>query len=215
MYLRWSEKKNFKTKIIEESLNENDGIKYSTIKIIGKFAFGWFKTESGVHRLIRKSPFNSENKRHTSFSSIFVSPENKKKVQVDINSKNLKINFYKSSGAGGQHVNKTESAVRITHIPTGITTKCQNNRSQHKNKKDALKQIKYKIYLMKIKKKEQKNKKIEDKKSNITWGNQIRSYILDDSRIKDLRTGMETRNIKNFLDGNIDEFVIKNLKKEN
>ncbi len=212
MYLNWSYKKKFKTEIININNNELNGIKYATIKIKGKYSFGWLRTESGIHRLIRKSPFNSGNKRHTSFSSIFVYPIIKSKNFKKIHKSDLKIDVYKASGAGGQHVNKTESAVRITHIPSGIISKCQSNRSQHKNKKQAIKQIQSKIFNLQNKKNILKKKKINKNKSKIKWGNQIRSYILDDSRIKDERTGLETKNIQKFLNGKIDKFIKKSLK---
>ncbi|NIH41283.1 MAG: peptide chain release factor 2 [Buchnera aphidicola (Periphyllus aceris)] len=212
MYLNWCYKKKFKTEIININNNELNGIKYATIKIKGKYSFGWLRTESGIHRLIRKSPFNSGNKRHTSFSSIFVYPMIKSKNFKKINKSDLKIDVYKASGAGGQHVNKTESAVRITHIPSGIISKCQNNRSQHKNKKQAIKQIQSKIFNLQNKKNMLKKKEISQNKSKIKWGNQIRSYILDASRIKDERTGLETKNIQKFLNGKIDKFIKKSLK---
>ncbi|WP_367671515.1 peptide chain release factor 2 [Buchnera aphidicola] len=212
MYLNFAYKKKFKTKIIDIVYDKLNGIKSATIKIIGIYAFGWFRTESGIHRLVRKSPFNSGNKRHTSFSSIFVYPIIKKKKSKKIKKSDLKIDVYKASGAGGQHINKTESAVRITHIPSGIVVQCQNNRSQHKNKKQAIQQIKSKILNIKIKKQKIKKKKIDMKKFEIQWGNQIRSYTLDDSRIKDLRTGLETKNIQKFLNGNLKKFIKKSLK---
>ncbi|WP_343187954.1 peptide chain release factor 2 [Buchnera aphidicola (Periphyllus koelreuteriae)] len=212
MYLNWTYKKKFKTQIINIIHDELNGIKSATIKIKGKYAFGWLRTESGIHRLVRKSPFNSENKRHTSFSSVYIYPIIKKKNINEIKKSDLKIDVYKSSGSGGQHVNKTESAVRIKHIPTGIVVQCQNNRSQHKNKKQAIQQIKSKILNIEIKQKKKEKKEIDKKKYEIKWGNQIRSYILDDSRIKDLRTGLETKNIHNFLNGKIDKFIKKSLK---
>ncbi|WP_343184213.1 peptide chain release factor 2 [Buchnera aphidicola (Ceratovacuna keduensis)] len=212
MYLKWAQKKKFKTKIISESKGEIAGIKSSTIHISGHFAFGWFRTETGIHRLVRKSPFNSTGKRHTSFASIYVYPEIKKKIKSKISYSDIKIDVYRSSGAGGQHVNKTESAVRITHIPTNLVTQCQNYRSQHKNKEQAIKQMEYKLYNLEIKKNNKKKKKIEDNKSKITWSKQIRSYILDMSKIKDIRTGIESNDIESILNGNLDKFIKETLK---
>ncbi|QJC36081.1 peptide chain release factor 2 [Enterobacteriaceae endosymbiont of Donacia cincticornis] len=212
MYLKWAEKKKYQVTIINESPGEIVGIKSSTIHIIGKYAFGWLRTESGIHRLVRKSPFNSSGRRHTSFASTFMYPEIKENTDISINMEDLRIDVYRASGSGGQHVNRTESAVRITHIPTGIVTQCQNNRSQHKNKNQAMKQIKYKIYELQNKIREKTKKKIEKKKFNISWGYQIRSYILDDSRIKDIRTGIESKNIQSVLNGNLDHFIQASLK---
>ncbi|WDI78728.1 peptide chain release factor 2 [Candidatus Purcelliella pentastirinorum] len=211
MYLKWIEKKKFKSKIINKLNGEKSGIKSATLHVTGKYAFGWLRTESGVHRLVRKSPFDTGNKRHTSFSSTFIYPEIQNKINIKINQNDLRIDVYKSSGSGGQHVNKTESAVRITHISTGIVVQCQNNRSQHKNKNTAMKQIKKKLYNLEIEKKNIKKQKIENKKSDIRWSNQIRSYIFDDSRIKDLRTGIEIRNVQYVLNGNLDKFIKANL----
>ncbi|WP_343190206.1 peptide chain release factor 2 [Buchnera aphidicola (Mollitrichosiphum nigrofasciatum)] len=212
MYLKWADKKKFKTQIINETIGEIAGIKSATIKISGLYAFGWLKTETGVHRLVRKSPFNSGQRRHTSFSSIFVYPEIDNNINIIINNTELRIDLYKSSGAGGQHVNKTESAVRITHIPTGTVTQSQEQRSQHKNKEQAMQQMKDKLYNLELKKKYKKKQIVEKKKSKIRWGNQIRSYILDNNLIKDLRTGIETNNIQNVLNGELDQFIKKNLK---
>ncbi|CAL4325078.1 peptide chain release factor 2 [Buchnera aphidicola] len=211
MYLKWSEKKGFKTEIIEESIGDIVGIKSSTIKVSGEYAFGWLRTETGIHRLIRKSPFDSGKRRHTSFSSIFIYPDIEDEIDIEINQSDLRIDVYRASGAGGQHVNRTESAVRITHLPTNIVTQCQNNRSQHKNKEQAIKQMKSKIYEMKIREKKEKQKKIENTKLNISWGNQIRSYILDNSKIKDLRTGIEKYNVQSVLDGDLDDFIEQSL----
>lgn len=212
MYLQWSESHKFQTKIIEESEGEITGIKSVTIKIIGHYAYGWLRTESGVHRLVRKSPFNSNGRRHTSFSSIFVYPAVDNKIDLNIHPADLRIDVYRSSGAGGQHVNRTESAVRITHLPTNIVTQCQNERSQHKNKDQAMKQLKSKLYLFELKKENMKKKELEYMKSDINWGHQIRSYILDDGRVKDLRTGIEIRDIQSVLNGNLDKFIKASLK---
>ncbi|MFP1722955.1 peptide chain release factor 2 [Lonsdalea quercina] len=212
MYLRWAEAKGFKTEIIEESDGEVAGIKSATLKIIGDYAFGWLRTETGVHRLVRKSPFDSGGRRHTSFSSAFVYPEVDDDIDIEINPADLRIDVYRASGAGGQHVNRTESAVRITHIPTNIVTQCQNDRSQHKNKDQAMKQLKAKLYEFEMQKKNAEKQALEDNKSDIGWGSQIRSYVLDDSRIKDLRTGVETRNTQAVLDGDLDKFIEASLK---
>ncbi|WP_258576605.1 peptide chain release factor 2 [Candidatus Pantoea persica] len=212
MYLRWAESKGFKTEIIEESEGEVAGIKSATIRVSGDYAFGWLRTETGVHRLVRKSPFDSGGRRHTSFSSAFIYPEVDDDIDIDINPADLRIDVYRASGAGGQHVNRTESAVRITHIPTGTVTQCQNNRSQHKNKDQAMKQIKAKLYELEMQKKSAEKQALEDNKSNIGWGSQIRSYVLDDSRIKDLRTGVETCNTQAVLDGDLDRFIEASLK---
>ncbi|WP_114194591.1 peptide chain release factor 2 [Edaphovirga cremea] len=212
MYLRWAESKGFKTEIIEESDGEVAGLKSATIKIIGDYAFGWLRTETGVHRLVRKSPFDSGGRRHTSFSSAFVYPEVDDDIDIEINPADLRIDVYRASGAGGQHVNRTESAVRITHLPTNIVTQCQNDRSQHKNKDQAMKQLKAKLYEFEMQKKNAEKQALEDNKSDIGWGSQIRSYVLDDSRIKDLRTGVETRNTQAVLDGDLDKFIEASLK---
>ncbi|WMY94964.1 MAG: peptide chain release factor 2 [Arsenophonus sp.] len=212
MYLRWSDSKNFKTEIIEISHSDISGIKSATIKVIGEYAYGWLRTETGVHRLVRKSPFDSNKRRHTSFSSVFVYPETEDSVDVVINSVDLRIDVYKASGAGGQHVNKTESAVRITHIPTGIITQCQNDRSQHKNKEEALKRLKAKLCELEIQKKNADKEKLEKNKADISWSSQIRSYVLDNPRIKDLRTGVENYNVQAVLDGDLDEFIEASLK---
>ncbi|MGL9750663.1 MAG: peptide chain release factor 2 [Symbiopectobacterium sp.] len=212
MYLRWAESKGFKTEVIEESGGEVAGLKSATIKIIGDYAFGWLRTETGVHRLVRKSPFDSGGRRHTSFSSAFVYPEVDDDIDIEINPADLRIDVYRASGAGGQHVNRTESAVRITHIPTNIVTQCQSDRSQHKNKDQAMKQLKAKLYEFEMQKKNAEKQVLEDNKSDIGWGSQIRSYVLDDSRIKDLRTGVETRNTQAVLDGDLDRFIEASLK---
>ncbi|WP_099139503.1 peptide chain release factor 2 [Xenorhabdus mauleonii] len=212
MYLRWAESKGFKTEIIEESDGDVAGLKSATIKIIGEYAYGWLRTETGVHRLVRKSPFDSGGRRHTSFSSAFIYPEVDDDIDIEINPADLRIDVYRASGAGGQHVNKTESAVRITHVPTGVVTQCQTDRSQHKNKDQAMKQLKAKLYELEMQKKNADKQAMEENKSDIGWGSQIRSYVLDDSRIKDLRTGVETRNTQSVLDGDLDKFIEASLK---
>jgi peptide chain release factor 2 len=212
MYLRWGEARGFKTELMEVSEGEVAGIKSATIRYEGEYAFGWLRTEIGVHRLVRKSPFDSGNRRHTSFASVFVSPEIDDTVQIDINPADLRIDVYRASGAGGQHVNRTESAVRITHNPTGIVVQCQNDRSQHKNKDQAMKQLKAKLYEYEMQKRNAAAQVLEDSKSDIGWGSQIRSYVLDQSRIKDLRTGVETSNTQAVLDGDLDDFIEASLK---
>ncbi|OFC62661.1 peptide chain release factor 2 [Candidatus Erwinia dacicola] len=212
MYLRWAEAKGYKTEIIEESDGEVAGTKSATIKIIGDYAFGWLRTETGVHRLVRKSPFDSGRRRHTSFSSVFIYPELDDNIDIDINPADLRIDVYRASGAGGQHVNKTESAVRITHLPTNIVVQCQNDRSQHKNKDQAFKQLRAKLFEYEMQKKNADKQAAEDNKSDIGWSSQIRSYVLDDSRIKDLRTNVETRNTQAVLDGDLDHFIEASLK---
>lgn len=211
MYLKWSDKKGFKTEIIEESIGEIVGIKSATVQVFGEYAFGWLRTETGIHRLIRKSPFDSGNRRHTSFSSVFIYPDIEEKVNIEICLSDLRIDVYRASGAGGQHVNRTESAVRITHIPTNLVTQCQSNRSQHKNKEQAMKQMKSKLYELQVQKKRKAQQKIENNKLDISWGNQIRSYILDHSKIKDLRTGIEKHNIQSVLNGDLDDFIEQSL----
>jgi peptide chain release factor 2 len=212
MFLRWGERKGFKTELIEESQGEVAGIKSATIKFEGDYAFGWLRTETGVHRLVRKSPFDSGNRRHTSFASVFVSPEIDDDIEIDINPADLRIDVYRASGAGGQHVNKTESAVRITHLPTNTVVQCQNDRSQHKNKDMAMKQLKSKLYELELRKRSESQQAVEDNKSDIGWGSQIRSYVLDQSRIKDLRTNVETGNTQAVLDGDLDQFIEASLK---
>ena len=212
MYLRWGEQRGFKTELIQVSAGEVAGIKSATIRFQGEYVFGWLRTETGVHRLVRKSPFDSGNRRHTSFAAVFVSPEVDDDFEVDINPADLRIDVYRASGAGGQHVNKTESAVRITHNPTGIVVQCQNNRSQHSNKATAMKQLKAKLYELEVQKRNMDQKLVEDSKSDIGWGSQIRSYVLDQSRIKDLRTGVETGNTQAVLDGDLDKFIEASLK---
>jgi len=212
MYLRWIESHGFKGELMEVSEGEVAGIKGATIRVEGEYAYGWLRTETGVHRLVRKSPFDSGNRRHTSFSSVFVSPEVDDNIDIEINPADLRIDVYRASGAGGQHVNRTESAVRITHLPTNIVTQCQNDRSQHKNKDQAMKQLKAKLYELELQKRSAEAQALEDTKSDIGWGSQIRSYVLDDARIKDLRTGVENRNTQAVLDGDLDAFIEASLK---
>lgn len=212
MYLRWGERRGFDTELIEVSAGEVAGIKGATIRFGGDYAYGWLRTETGVHRLVRKSPFDSGNRRHTSFAAVFVSPEIDDTVDVDINPADLRIDVYRASGAGGQHVNRTESAVRITHEPTGIVVQCQNDRSQHKNRATAMNQLRAKLYELEMHKRRQAAEAVEDEKSDIGWGSQIRSYVLDQSRIKDLRTGVEIGNTQAVLDGDLDRFIEASLK---
>ena len=212
MYLKWADSHGFKTEVIDQSPGEVAGIKGATIEMIGDHAYGWLRTETGVHRLVRKSPFDSGNRRHTSFASVFVSPEVDDDIDIEINPADLRTDVYRSSGAGGQHVNKTESAVRITHIPSGIVVACQGERSQHKNRSTAMKMLKAKLYELEFNKRNAAAKVLEDSKSDVSWGNQIRSYVLDQSRIKDLRTGVEIGNTTAVLDGALDEFMQASLK---
>ncbi|CAM4247946.1 peptide chain release factor 2 [Vibrio agarivorans] len=212
MYLRWAEAKGFKTEVIEVSEGEVAGLKGATVRISGEYAYGWLRTETGVHRLVRKSPFDSSGRRHTSFASAFIYPEIDDNIQIDINPADLRIDVYRASGAGGQHVNTTESAVRITHVPTNTVVQCQNDRSQHKNKDQAMKQLRAKLFELEIQKQNAEKQANEDAKSDIGWGSQIRSYVLDDSRIKDLRTGVENRNTQAVLDGDLDKFIEASLK---
>lgn len=212
MYLRWAEQHHFKTELIEVSAGDVAGIKSATISIQGDYVYGWLRTEIGVHRLVRKSPFDSGSRRHTSFAAVFVSPEIDDDIEIDINPADLRIDVYRASGAGGQHVNKTESAVRITHEPTNTVVQCQNDRSQHKNKATAMKQLKAKLYELEMQKKMADQQTQEESKSDIGWGSQIRSYVLDQSRIKDLRTGVETGNTQAVLDGALDQFIEASLK---
>ena len=215
MYLRWAESRKFKAEIMDKSDGEVAGIKSVTIKISGNYAYGWLRLETGVHRLVRKSPFDSGNRRHTSFAAVFVYPEITDDVNIEINPNDLKIDTYRASGAGGQHVNRTDSAVRITHLPTGVIVQCQSDRSQHKNKSYAMKQLKSKLYDLAIQEKNKEKQKLEDTKTEIGWGNQIRSYVLDQSRIKDLRTNLEVFNTQQVLDGDLDPFLEANLKNIN
>ncbi|OOY47608.1 peptide chain release factor 2 [Solemya velum gill symbiont] len=212
MYLRWAESHGFKTELMEASAGDVAGIKSATVKVDGPYAFGWLRTEIGVHRLVRKSPFDSGNRRHTSFSSVFVSPEIDDSFEVEIDPSDLRIDVYRASGAGGQHVNKTESAVRITHNPSGVVVQCQNGRSQHQNKDQAMKQLKAKLYELEMQKRSESQQALEETKSDIGWGSQIRSYVLDQSRIKDLRTNVETGNTGAVLDGALDQFIEASLK---
>ena len=214
MYLRWGERQGFKVELMEASPGEVAGIKSATIKMTGDYAFGWLRTESGVHRLVRKSPFDSGSRRHTSFAAVFVTPEVDDNIDIEINPADLRIDTYRASGAGGQHVNRTDSAVRITHEPTGTVVQCQNDRSQHKNKAQAMKQLKSKLYELEIQKRSADKQALEESKSEISWGSQIRSYVLDSSRIKDLRTNIEVSNTQDVLDGgkNLDKFIEASLK---
>ena len=212
MYLRWGEAHGFKTELLEASPGDVAGIKSATVRFEGEYAYGWLRTESGVHRLVRKSPFDSGSRRHTSFAADFVAPEVDDSVEIDINPADLRIDVYRASGAGGQHVNRTESAVRITHEPTNIVVQCQNDRSQHKNKDQAMKQLKAKLYELEMQKRRGDQQALEESKSDIGWGSQIRSYVLDQSRIKDLRTSVETGNTQAVLDGDLDQFIEASLK---
>jgi peptide chain release factor 2 len=212
MYLKWADRHGIKTEIIDQSAGEVAGIKGATISMAGDYAYGWLRTETGVHRLVRKSPFDSGNRRHTSFASVFVSPEVDDDIDIEINPADLRTDVYRSSGAGGQHVNKTESAVRITHVPSGIVVACQSERSQHKNRSTAMKMLKAKLYELEFNKRNAAAKVLEDSKSDVSWGNQIRSYVLDQSRIKDLRTDVEIGNTTAVLDGDLDEFMQASLK---
>jgi len=212
MYLRWGEAKGFSTELIEVSAGEVAGIKSATIKFEGEYAFGWLRTETGVHRLVRKSPFDSGNRRHTSFASVFVSPEIDDNIEIDINPADLRVDTYRASGAGGQHINKTDSAVRLTHEPTGTVVQCQTERSQHQNRDNAMKLLRAKLYELEVLKRSEEKQAMEDSKADIGWGSQIRSYVLDASRIKDLRTGVETTNTQAVLDGDIDDFIEASLK---
>lgn len=212
MYLRWAEDKGFKAELVECSAGEVAGIKSATVQIDGEYAFGWLRTEIGVHRLVRKSPFDSGNRRHTSFAAVFVSPEIDDNIEIDINPADVRTDTYRASGAGGQHVNKTDSAVRLTHEPSGIVVQCQNQRSQHQNRDKCWQMLRARLYEMELQKRQQEAQVTEDSKSDIGWGSQIRSYVLDDSRIKDLRTNVETRNTQSVLDGKLDPFIVASLK---
>jgi peptide chain release factor 2 len=212
MYLKWAAARGFDAEVIDSQAGEVAGMKSATVEIKGEFAYGWLRTETGVHRLVRKSPFDSGNRRHTSFASVFVSPEVDDDIKVDLNPADIKMDVYRSSGAGGQHVNKTESAVRLTHLPTGLVVACQNERSQHKNRATAMKMLKAKMYELEVNKRNAAAKVLEDSKSDVSWGNQIRSYVLDQSRIKDLRTDVEIGDTGKVLDGHLDPFMEASLK---
>lgn len=212
MYLRWGDRRGFKTEVMELSDGEVAGIKSATVRFEGEYAFGWLRTEIGVHRLVRKSPFDSDNRRHTSFASVFVSPEIDDNIEIEVNPADLRVDVFRASGAGGQHVNRTESAVRFTHIPTGVVVACQAERSQIQNRERAMKMLKAKLYELEIQKRQAVSQALEDTKSDVSWGNQIRSYVLDQSRIKDLRTGHETGNTQAVLDGDLDPFIEASLK---
>ncbi|MDC0068664.1 peptide chain release factor 2 [Gammaproteobacteria bacterium] len=212
MYLRWAEGHGFKTEIMEVSDGDVAGIKGATIHVEGEHAFGWLRTETGVHRLVRKSPFDSGSRRHTSFASVFVSPELDDDIEIDLDMSDVRVDTYRASGAGGQHVNKTDSAIRLTHIPSGIVVQCQNQRSQHKNRDQAVKQLKAKLYEHEDQKRKAEMQVVEENKSDISWGSQIRSYVLDSARIKDLRTNIETSNTQSVLDGDLDQFIEASLK---
>ncbi len=212
MYLRWGEAKGFKVSLEEASAGEVAGIKSATIRFEGEYAFGWLRTETGVHRLVRKSPFDSGNRRHTSFCSVFVSPEIDDDIEIDINPSDVRTDTYRASGAGGQHINKTDSAVRLTHEPTNVVVQCQSERSQHANRDKAWKMLRAKLYELEIQKRNADKQALEDTKSDIGWGSQIRSYVLDDQRIKDLRTSVQTSNCQSVLDGSLDQFIEASLK---
>ena len=212
MYLRWGERRGFRTELIEVSPGDIAGINSATIRFEGDYAYGWLRTETGVHRLVRKSPFDSQNRRHTSFASVFVSPEIDDDIEIEIKKSDLREDTYRASGAGGQHVNKTDSAVRLTHIPTGIVVQCQNDRSQHKNREQAMRQLRAKLYDREMQERNKEQQKLEDSKAEIEWGSQIRSYVLDQSRIKDLRTNVETGNTQAVLNGDLDRFIEASLK---
>ncbi|ANY18327.1 peptide chain release factor 2 [Bordetella pseudohinzii] len=211
-YLKYAERKGFKAEVLEESEGEIAGIKSATIKIEGEYAFGYLRTETGVHRLVRKSPFDSSGGRHTSFASVFVYPEVDESFEVEVNPADLRVDTYRASGAGGQHINKTDSAVRITHMPTGIVVQCQNDRSQHRNRAEAMQMLKSKLYELEMRKRMAEQQKLEDSKTDVGWGHQIRSYVLDQSRIKDLRTNVEISNTQKVLDGDLDPFIQASLK---
>ena len=212
MYLRWADDKGFKTELVECSAGEVAGIKSATIQITGNYAFGWLRTEIGVHRLVRKSPFDSSNRRHTSFAAVYVSPEIDDNIDIEINPADVRTDTYRASGAGGQHVNKTDSAVRLTHEPSGIVVQCQNQRSQHQNRDKCWQMLRARLYELELRKRQEEAQVTEDGKSDIGWGSQIRSYVLDDARIKDLRTSVETRNTQAVLDGKLDQFIVASLK---
>lgn len=211
-YLRYCERKGFKAEVLEESDGDAAGIKNATIKVSGEYAYGYLRTETGIHRLVRKSPFDSSGGRHTSFSSVFVYPEIDDSIEVEINPADLRIDTYRASGAGGQHINKTDSAVRITHMPTGIVVQCQNDRSQHRNRAEAMAMLKSRLFEAELRKRQAEQDKLESSKTDVGWGHQIRSYVLDQSRVKDLRTNVEMSNTKAVLDGDLDDFISASLK---
>ncbi len=212
MYIRYCDRRGFVVEVLEEQSGEVAGIKNASLKIRGDYAYGYLRTETGVHRLVRNSPFDANNKRHTSFASVFVYPEVNDDIQIDINPADLRVDTFRASGAGGQHINKTDSAIRITHVPTNTVVQCQNDRSQHRNRDEAMKMLKAKLYEIELRKKENEKQKLEDSKSDIGWGHQIRSYVFDQSRIKDLRTNVEIGNIRSVMDGDLDEFINASLK---
>ena len=212
MYIRYAERKNFKVEVMELSEGEVAGIKGATLKVLGEYAFGYFRTETGIHRLVRKSPFDSGSRRHTSFAGVNVYPEIDESIEIDINPSDLRIDTYRASGAGGQHINKTDSAVRITHVPTNTVVQCQNDRSQHRNKTEAMNMLKAQLYSLELNKRNEEKQAVEDAKTDIGWGHQIRSYVLDQSRIKDLRTSVEIGNTQGVLDGDLDPFISESLK---
>jgi len=212
MYIRWAAARGFECEVIDSNPGEVAGIKNATLEVRGEYAYGWLRTETGVHRLVRKSPFDSGNRRHTSFASVFVSPEVDDDIDIELNPADIEMDVFRSSGAGGQHVNKTESAVRLRHLPSGIVVACQNERSQHKNRSTAMKMLKAKLYELEVNKRNAAAKVLEDSKSDVSWGNQIRSYVLDQSRIKDLRTNVEVGNTQSVLDGDLDQFMEASLK---
>ena len=212
MYIRYAERKNFKVEVMELSEGEVAGIKGATLKVLGEYAFGYFRTETGIHRLVRKSPFDSGSRRHTSFAGVNVYPEIDESIEIDINPSDLRIDTYRASGAGGQHINKTDSAVRITHVPTNTVVQCQNDRSQHRNKTEAMNMLKAQLYSLELNKRNEEKQAVEDAKTDIGWGHQIRSYVLDQSRIKDLRTSVEIGSTQGVLDGDLDPFISESLK---